>query len=94
MVGREVQSLEYVVVILDLGPFRQGVSLLAAVQMFVFYFRYAGELANGYVIVLFMLILFDCFLTWYAHRRNILALLAGEEHHTSVRKLSHGKKDS
>ena len=71
-----------------------GISLLAAIQMFVFWFRYAGELANVYVVVLFMLILFDCFLTWFAHRKNILALLAGEEHHTSVRKLSHGKKDS
>lgn len=71
-----------------------GVSLLAAVQAFVFYFRYAGELANGFVIAVFMLLLFDCLLTWFAHRKNILALLAGEEHHTSVKKLSHGKKES
>ena len=46
------------------------------------------------VVAIFLLLLFDCFLTWFAHRKNILALLAGEEHHTSVKKLSHGKKES
>ena len=70
-----------------------GVSLLAIAQAAVFYFRYRAELANGFVIALFMLLLLDCFLTWFAHRKNIVALLAGEEHHTSVKKLSHGKKD-
>lgn len=71
-----------------------GVSLLALVQAVIFYFRYEGELTNGYVIALFMLLLLDCLLTWFAHRKNITALLSGEEHHTSVKKLSHGKKDS
>ena len=70
------------------------VSALALVQAFVFYFRYRGELANGFVVALFMLLLLDCLLTWFAHRKNIVALLAGEEHHTSVKKLSHGKKES
>ena len=46
----------------------------------------------GVVIALFLLLLLDCFLTWFAHRKNILSLLAGEEHHTSVKKLSHGKR--
>ena len=71
-----------------------GVSAFALVQAFVFYFRYRGELANGFVVALFMLLLLDCLLTWFAHRKNIVALLAGEEHHTSVKKLSHGKKES
>ncbi|HIY78586.1 MAG TPA: glycerol-3-phosphate acyltransferase [Candidatus Borkfalkia excrementavium] len=71
-----------------------GVSLLAIAQAVVFYFRYRAELANAFVIALFMLLLFDCFLTWFAHRKNIVALLSGEEHHTSVKKLSHGKKDA
>ena len=68
-----------------------GVSLLAAVQGIVFGVRYAGELTNGFVIALFCLLVFDCFLTWFAHRKNIAALLAGEEHRTSVKKLSHKK---
>ena len=71
-----------------------GVSLLTAVQGVVFWLRYAGELSEVFVSVIFLLLLLDCFLTWFAHRKNIMALLAGEEHHTSVRKLSHGKKDS
>lgn len=69
-----------------------GVSLLAATQAIVFYIRYAENLFNGAVIALFLLLLLDCFLTWFAHRKNILSLLAGEEHHTSVKKLSHGKR--
>ena len=71
-----------------------GVSLLALVQALIFYFRYRGELTDPFVIALFMLLLLDCLLTWFAHRKNIAALLSGEEHHTSVKKLSHGKKDS
>ena len=71
-----------------------GVSLLTAVQGVVFWMRYAGELSEMFVMVIFLLLLLDCFLTWFAHRKNIMALLSGEEHHTSVRKLSHGKKDA
>ena len=71
-----------------------GVSLLCVVQGVVFWLRYYGEgdLHTGYAAAVFVLLLFDCFLTWFAHRRNIVALLSGEEHHTSVRKLSHGKR--
>ncbi len=50
-------------------------------------------MSNAFVVANFLLLLLDCFLTWFAHRKNILALLAGEEHHTSVKKLSHGKKE-
>ncbi len=71
-----------------------GVSVLTAVQGVIFCLRYAGEMRNWYVVAIFALLLFDCFLTWFAHRKNIMALLAGEEHHTSVKKLSHGKKDA
>ena len=71
-----------------------GVSLFTAIQGVLFFLRYAGEMNNGFVVAIFLLLLFDCFLTWFAHRRNIVALLAGEEHHTSVKKLSHGKKES
>ena len=71
-----------------------GVSSLAAVQGILFCLRYAGEETNGFVVAIFLLLLFDCFLTWFAHRRNIHALLAGEGHRTSVKKLSHGKKEA
>ena len=71
-----------------------GTSLLAATQGVIFYRRYAalGILTDPAVIAVFLLLLLDTFLTWFAHRRNILALLSGEEHHTSVKKLAHRKK--
>lgn len=71
-----------------------GVSLLTLSQGIIFYFRYSNSLTEPFVIAAFMLLVFDCFLTWFAHRKNIVALLSGEEHHTSVKKLSHGKKES
>lgn len=71
-----------------------GVSLLAVAQGIVFFFRYHDCLSNGFVIAIFMLLFADCVLTWFAHRRNLIALLSGEEHHTSVKKLSHRKKES
>ena len=71
-----------------------GVSTLTVMQAIIFYFRYQSNLAQPWVIVIFMLLVFDCFLTWFAHRKNIIALLSGEEHRTSVKKLSKGKKES
>ena len=71
-----------------------GVSFFAVTQGIIFYIRYQGEMLSGFVVAIFLLLLLDCFLTWFAHRKNIMALLAGEEHHTSVKKLSHGKKEA
>ena len=71
-----------------------GVSLLTVAQGLIFYFRYAQNPAQIFVIAVFTLLAFNCFLTWFAHRKNLIALLAGEEHRTSVKKLSHGKKES
>ena len=39
-----------------------------------------------------MLLLLLNFLTWFAHRKNLVRLFAGEEHRTSVKKLSKGKR--
>ncbi len=69
-----------------------GITLLTCAQGIFFYLRYADMLLNGWVIAVFLLLALDCFLTWFAHRKNLVALLAGEEHRTSVKKLSHGKK--
>ncbi len=69
-----------------------GVSGFSIWQGVIFYLRYASELANGYVIALFALLLLVNFLTWYAHRKNLVRLFAGEEHHTSIKKLSKGKR--
>ena len=69
-----------------------GVTGFSLWQGFIFYLRYSPELMNVWVIVLFMLLLLLNFLTWFAHRKNLVRLFAGEEHRTSVKKLSKGKR--
>lgn len=69
-----------------------GVTAFSIWQGVEFYLRYAGALFNGYVVALFMLLLALNFLTWFAHRKNLVRLFAGEEHRTSVKKLHRGKR--
>ncbi len=64
-----------------------GVTGLSIVQVVFFVARY-GIALNRYLVGAYMLIFALNFLTWWAHRSNILRLFAGEERHTSVRKLS------
>ena len=61
-----------------------GVSGLTVWQAVIFALRYSGHLSEGWVIGLFAVLLFINLLTWAAHRKNIVRLLAGEEHRTSV----------
>ena len=68
-----------------------GVTLLPAWQAVIFILRYKENLKNPLVISMLMLLLIIVFLTWFAHRKNIFRLLAGEEHRTAVRK--HKKKE-
>ena len=63
-----------------------GVAGLTVWQAVLFVVRYENELVNAWVVTLLMILLLINLLTWIAHRKNIYKLLAGEEHHTSVRK--------
>jgi glycerol-3-phosphate acyltransferase PlsY len=69
-----------------------GVSLFTVWQGIIFFFRYTYSLTNGYVIACFMLLLALNLLTWCAHRKNLYRLMAGEEHHTSIKKMLKKKK--
>ena len=69
-----------------------GVAGFGLWQGVIFFLRYRSAPSNPYVIILFMLILAINVLTWVAHRKNIMRLLSGEEHHTSVKKMIHRKK--
>ncbi len=69
-----------------------GVTGFSLWQGVLFFVRYENMLANGWVIATFMLLLTLNFLTWFAHRKNLVRLFAGEEHRTSVRKLKKGKR--
>lgn len=69
-----------------------GVTGFSIFQGLVFYLRYQNDLSSGWVVWLFMLLLAINFLTWFAHRKNLVRLFSGEEHRTSVKKLSKGKR--
>ena len=55
------------------------------------YAQFGAELILS-IVAVFMLLLLLNFLTWFAHRKNLVRLFSGEEHRTSVKKLSKGKR--
>ena len=71
-----------------------GVTGLSILQIVVFLFvrGYADMAVNAYMVCLYMIILVINLLTWCAHHANLARLFAGEEHHTSIRKLAKKKK--
>ncbi len=71
-----------------------GVTGFSIWQGVLFLFRYQGSGVNAYLVCLFGFLLLINILTWAAHWKNILRLLAGEEHHTSVKKLAKKKKET
>ena len=68
-----------------------GVSLCSIIQLVMFFTRYSTQPVNAYMVCLFMFILALNLLTWFAHRKNIQRLFAGEEHRTSFKKSRHKK---
>lgn len=48
-----------------------------------------GHITSGlaYYIITNMFIFMVCFITWYAHKKNIKRMLAGEEHPTSIKEM-------
>jgi glycerol-3-phosphate acyltransferase PlsY len=68
-----------------------GVSGLSIIQLCVFVLRYQDLGFNAYLVCLYMMILAINVLTWVAHKENLARLFAGEEHHTSIKKLAKKK---
>ncbi|MBE5739346.1 MAG: glycerol-3-phosphate acyltransferase [Clostridiales bacterium] len=68
-----------------------GVTGFSIVQMVMFVPRYANTMFNAYLVCLYLIILLINILTWTAHKENLLRLFAGEEHHTSLKRLSKKK---
>lgn len=64
----------------------------SVVQLIVFYFTYGTAITHPWYLATVAMILALNLLTWFAHRANILRLLSGEEHHTSLKKMLHKKK--
>ncbi len=63
-----------------------GVTVPCVFQIALFVDRYSESLLNGWCISVLAILLLINLLTWIAHRKNIVRLLAGEEHRTVVRK--------
>ena len=68
-----------------------GVTGVSVIQMLMFLFRYGEMPVNAYMVCAYMTIFAINILTWSAHHQNISRLFAGEEHHTSIKKLSKKK---
>ena len=69
-----------------------GVTALSIWQGVVFFLHFEGVMKNGWAIACFLSLAVLNFLTWFAHRKNLVRLFAGEEHRTSVKKLWKGKR--
>lgn len=63
-----------------------GVSGYTIWQAAIFIVRYSAELTQLFVVLCFMLLLAINIITWTAHRKNLVRLMAGEEHRTSLKK--------
>lgn len=68
-----------------------GVTGFSIIQMIIFVVKYKGMDFNAYLVAVYMNILLINVLTWTAHRANLARLFAGEEHHTSIKKLAKKK---
>ncbi|MBQ8295915.1 MAG: glycerol-3-phosphate acyltransferase [Clostridia bacterium] len=69
-----------------------GVTGLSVIQMSIFFLRYVETPINAYLVCTYMFILAINLLTWIAHYQNLTRLFAGEEHHTSLKKMIKKKK--
>ena len=69
-----------------------GVSIYTIWQSVIFALRYENIIINPYVIIMFLFLLALNLLTWLKHFENLKKLMAGEEHHTSIKKMLHKKK--
>ena len=74
-----------------------GVSMCSIFQLLYFYTRYADMMKfalNPYLVCLFLFIFALNLLTWFAHKKNVKRLFAGEEHRTSFKKRHKVKEHS
>ena len=69
-----------------------GVSIYTIWQAVIFALRYDKVITNAYVNIMFIFLLALNLLTWLKHYENLRKLMAGEEHHTSIKKMLHKKK--
>ena len=74
-----------------------GITALAVGELYTLYRKYVSPAIPGVgtlVLVTDVIVLCVCLLSWWAHRQNLLRLLKGEEHRTSIRDMLSRKKKS
>ena len=59
----------------------------SSIRLYVTYAQTVSEVCFAFHIVTNMLIFAICLFTWFAHRRNIERMLAGDEHPTSIKEM-------
>lgn len=62
-------------------------AICGAIRLYIQYGKSVSQVAISFNIVTNMLILTICLLTWFAHRKNIERMLAGDEHPTSIKEM-------
>ena len=60
-------------------------AISGSIRLFLQYEQFHDSATAAFTIVTNMLIFAICFFTWFAHRKNIERMLAGEEHPTSIK---------
>lgn len=68
-----------------------GVTGFSIIQLVIFLLRYGYFAVNAYTVATYLIVFTINLLTWMAHRENLVRLFAGEERHTSIRKLAKKK---
>ncbi len=62
-------------------------AISGSIRLFLRYGAIVNVTCSAFYIVSNMLIFMICFFTWFAHRKNIERMLAGDEHPTSIKEM-------
>ena len=62
-------------------------AIASGIRLFLSYGWKTKPPTVTFYVITNMIILAICFFTWFAHRRNIERMLAGDEHPTSIREM-------
>lgn len=62
-------------------------AISGSIRLYLKYARVHDKTTVAFFICSSMLILLICFFTWFAHRKNIERMLAGDEHPTSIKEM-------
>lgn len=62
-------------------------AVTGSIRLYLAFAETQNNICLAFYIITNMIILLICFFTWFAHRKNIERMLAGEEHPTSIKEM-------